>query len=191
MNRREALKRVGLLLGGTVISSQLFLTACSTENNGNRSNDSFLDSDVDLLNEIAETIIPETDTPGAKAAGVGSFMAMMVPDCYTEQNQENFRKGLEKVRSNFQKEYGKTFTEASVEERREFLNKLDSEMNTYTQIRHAKDPEHYFRIMKELVLLGYFTSEIGCREARRYVQTPGSYEACIEYEDGARAWMSP
>lgn len=191
MNRREALKRVGLLLGGTAISSQLFLTACSSEDDGNRSNDAFSDLDIDLLNEIAETIIPKTETPGAKAAGVGSFMAMMVSDCYNEQNQECFRKGLTKIRTNFQEEYRKTFIEASVEERRYFLNRLDSDMNTYTQIKHVEDPEHYFRIIKELVLLGYFTSEIGCTEALRYAQTPGSYEACIDYNDGERAWMTP
>lgn len=191
MDRREALKRVGLLLGGTVISSQLFLTACSSEDEENRNQGSFSESDIDLLDEIAETIIPETDTPGAKAAGVGSFMAMMVPDCYSERNQESFRKGLTKIRTNFQKEHNHMFMDAAVEEQRAFLNNLDSEMNTYTQTKHEEDPEHYFRIMKELILLGYFTSEIGCTEARRYIQTPGSYDACKDYEDDARAWMSP
>lgn len=191
MDRREALKRVGLLLGGTVISSQLFLTACRTEQDSDGENGPFTQSDIDLLDEIAETIIPETDTPGAKAAGVGSFIAMMVPDCYSSKNQDNFRKGLEKIRANFQKEYNHTFMNAPVEERRAFLNDLDSEMNTYNQIRHDDDPEHYFKIMKELVLLGYFTSEIGCTEALRYVQTPGSYEACVDYVEGKKAWMSP
>lgn len=116
---------------------------------------------------------------------------MMVSDCYSEQSQESSRKGLTKIRTNFQKEHNHMFMDAAVEERRAFLNNLDSEMNTYTQTKHEEYPEHYFRIMKELVLLGYFTSEIGCTEALRYVQTPGSYEACIDYEDGARAWLTP
>lgn len=191
MDRREALKRVGLLLGGTVISSQLFLAGCSSEDEEKRNQGSFSESDIDLLNEIAETIIPETDTPGAKAAGVGSFMALMVPDCYSSENQNSFHKGLEKVRSNFQKEYNHSFMDAALEERRAFLNNLDTEMNNSTQIRHEDNPVHYFRIMKELVLLGYFTSEVGCTEARKYVQTPGSYEACVGYKEGERAWMTP
>lgn len=190
MDRREALKRVGLLLGGTVISSQLFLTGCSSEDEEKRNQGSFSESDVDLLNEIAETIIPETDTPGAKAAGVGSFMAMMAADCYSEKNRESFKNGLEKVRSNFQKGYNHSFMDAPVKERRAFLNNLDSEIYSYNQTKDEEDPEHYFRIMKELVLLGYFTSEIGCTEALRYVQTPGSYEACVDYTEGERAWMT-
>lgn len=191
MDRREALKRAGLLLGGTVISSKLFLTACSSEEGRDENSGSFSESDINLLNEIAETIIPETDTPGAKAAGVGSFIAMMVPDCYSEKNQKNFRQGLEIFRTNFQKKYGHTFLKAPVEERRSFLDHLNSEMNTYTQTRLEDAPEHYFRILKELVLLGYFTSEIGCTKALRYVQTPGSYEACIDYNQDERAWMTP
>ncbi len=81
--------------------------------------------------------------------------------------------------------------DAPVEERRIFLHNLDSEIYSYNQTKDEEDPEHYFRIMKELVLLGYFTSEIGCTEALRYAQTPGSYEACIDYADGERAWMTP
>lgn len=191
MDRREALKYVGLLLGGTVISSQLFLSACSSESKRDKKDSAFSKTDIDLLNEISETIIPTTDTPGAKAAGVGAFIGSMIPDCYTERDQKIFHEGLGTFRDSFQQEYGHSFLEATTDERRSFLNQLDVEMNVYTGEKSESDPEHYFRILKELVLLGYFTSEIGCTQALRYLQTPGRYEPCIDYVEGERAWMYP
>lgn len=190
MNRREALKNVALILGGTVINSRAFISCCSSGNAGEKIR-MFSQSDIDLLDEIAETIIPATDTPGAKAAGVGRFMAMMVPDCYSSRDVENFRQGLNEIRQTFKTEYRHTFLDAEPAERREFLNNLDSEIDSYNETRNSEDPDHYFRIMKELVLLGYFTSEVGCKQARRYAQTPGRYEACIDYTEGDRAWANP
>jgi hypothetical protein len=52
----------------------------------------------------------------------------------------------------------------------------------------AAPPSHYFRMMKELALLGYFTSEIGCTQAQRYVETPGHYDPCVPYTPGQKAW---
>lgn len=188
MDRRQVLKYVGLLLGGTMVSNQLFLAACSSEN---RRGSTFSEVDIDFLNEISEIIIPTTDTPGAKAADVGSFIELMIPDCYTEKDQKSFHDGLIMFRDSFQQEYGHSFMEGKADERRVFLGQLDVEMKVYTGEKSESDPEHYFRILKELVLLGYFTSEIGCTEALRYLQTPGRYESCIDYVDGERAWMYP
>ena len=49
-------------------------------------------------------------------------------------------------------------------------------------------PAHYFRMMKELTLLGYFTSEIGCTKAQQYVETPARFDPCVDYKPGDRAW---
>lgn len=192
MNRREALKNVAIILGGTVISSQAFLSGCSSSGSEAGADDEpFSSSDIDLLDEIAETIIPATDVPGAKAAGVGSFMAMMVSDCYSEQNHKSFREGLDKIRSDFKDTFDHSFTEAQPEERSRFLSNLETEVYSYNETKNNGDPEHYFRIMKELILLGYFTSEPGCTLARRYKQTPGYYEACTDYTKGEKAWSTP
>jgi hypothetical protein len=52
----------------------------------------------------------------------------------------------------------------------------------------ADAPAHYFRMMKELALLGYFTSEIGCNQAQRYVESPGRWDPCVPYSAGEKAW---
>ena len=52
----------------------------------------------------------------------------------------------------------------------------------------ADNPTHYFRMVKELSMLGYFTSEIGCKQAQRYVESPGRYDPCVPYTPGQKAW---
>ena len=83
MNRREALSRVAIIMGGTVIGSEAFLTGCKASTK----TVSFSKVDIAFLNEVAETILPATNTPGAKEAKVGEFMTVMVNDCYEEDNQ--------------------------------------------------------------------------------------------------------
>lgn len=186
MNRRDALKNVALLMGGTVVGAQAFLSGCTSTDR--TINDLFFQSEVDLMDEIAEVIIPATDTPGAKAAGAGNFMAMMVLDCYDENNQKVFKEGLEKIKTDFRQKYKTDFLKASHEDRHEFLTQLDLEQAKYTQSKAQDAPSHYFRMMKELTLLGYFTSEIGCTQSLRYVEVPGRYEGCIPYQKGDKAW---
>jgi hypothetical protein len=52
----------------------------------------------------------------------------------------------------------------------------------------ADAPAHYFRMMKELAMLGYFTSEIGYTQAMRYVESPGRFDPCIPYTEGEKIW---
>ena len=94
MNRREALSRVALILGGTVVGANVFLEGCKPGDKKAAAAGTFSDGDTAYLDEIAETIIPTTNTPGAKAAGVGAFMTVMVNDCYDEKDQQVFFEGI-------------------------------------------------------------------------------------------------
>ena len=190
MDRREALRSVAFLMGGTIIGAQAFLTGCqeTTEQKVDHFNSLFSEQDILLMDEVGETIIPTTDTPGAKATGIGAFMAMMVLDCYDEQQQKAFRNGLNTIRENFEQKFGHSFEDGKPEERESFLGKVAQEVWPYYRNRKEGDPDHYFRMLKELTLLGYFTSEIGSNQALRYIQTPGRYEGCIPYEKGGKAW---
>ena len=93
MNRRDALSRVALLLGGTVIGGELFLSGCTSADKKIGQSVDFTADDLAYLDEIAETIIPATDTPGAKEAKVGQFMGVMVKDCYKPNEQRCSWKG--------------------------------------------------------------------------------------------------
>lgn len=187
MNRREALERVALIFGGTVIGGAAFLQGCKTSDKS-----AFVFSltpeQITLLDEIAETIIPTTNTPGAKAAKVGEFMQVMVTDCYEEKDQQIFIEGLSKIDEATKAKYSKAFMDVTAEERTALFNEINKELKAYNDSKKEGDPNHYFAMMKQLTLLGYFTSEIGATQALRYVAVPGKYEGCIPYQKGDRAW---
>ena len=189
MNRREALSRVALIMGGTVAGAEFFLSGCKS---GDRSAAGLPLSkeDIALLDEIAETIIPATDTPGAKAAKVGEFMNTMVMDCYEEKDQKTFLDGLKKINESCNKSHGHDFMAATAEQRKEVLTAFDKEAREYQANKKSEDPAHFFSLMKQLTLLGYFTSEIGATQALRYVAVPGKYEGCIPYKKGDKAWAT-
>jgi len=187
MNRREAIASVAWLLGGTVVGADL-LTSCTPK--AKQVNELFDQDQVAVLNEVADTILPATKTPGAKAANVGPFMAVMVKDCYTPEDQQVFIKGLKQLDKASQQKYKKTFMELEGKHRTALLTALDAEQRAYMRDKKPEAPSHYFRMMKELTLLGYFTSEAGATQALRYVAVPGRYEGCVDYKKGDRAWAS-
>jgi hypothetical protein len=184
VTRREAIRRVSALLGGAVLIGQsAWLAGCAT---GQRQ--LFSDLDVALLDEVADTILPDTKTPGAKAAEVGAFIARMVQDTYDSREQAVFRDGLETLERESRRQSGSGFMESSPAQRLALLARLDLEAIEYTRRPESGDRPHYFRMIKELTLLGYFTSEIGCTQAQRYVETPGRFEPCVTYTAGDKAW---
>jgi hypothetical protein len=192
MNRRDALTRVGLLLGGTVVGAELFLSGCkntSTPNLG-AGGTNFSNDDIAYFDEIAETILPATDTPGAKDAKVGAFWATIVKDCYTENEQKVFLDGMKKLNDASQQKNGKSYLDSTPEQRHDLLVALDKEQKDYMATKKKDDPTHYFRMMKELTLWGYFTSEPGATKALRYVAVPGKYVGCIDYKKGDKAWAT-
>ncbi|HRO44980.1 gluconate 2-dehydrogenase subunit 3 family protein [Agriterribacter sp.] len=190
MNRREALSRVALILGGTVVGANVFLEGCKPGDKRTATAGTFSDADIAYLDEIAETIIPTTSTPGAKAAGAGAFMTVMVNDCYDEKDQQVFFEGMKLLNEASDKKFGKSFMDIDAGERKTLLTETDTEAKEYMAKKKPEDPKHYFRMMKELTLLGYFTSEIGATQALRYVAVPGKYEGCVPYTKGDRAWAT-
>ncbi|MEO9020833.1 MAG: gluconate 2-dehydrogenase subunit 3 family protein [Ginsengibacter sp.] len=185
MNRREAVQYISLLLGGTLVGGNAFLSGCKSATGVSVT---FTDADISLLDEIADTILPATKTPGAKAAKVGQFMTVMVNDCYEEKDQKIFHEGMKKLNDLSKKNYDQLFMKINVQQRHDLLVKLDSEQKDYMKNKKDDEPSHYFRMMKELTLLGYFTSEIGYTKARRYYERPGKFESDIPYQKGDKAF---
>lgn len=204
MERREAVKYISILLGGAVIGAEAFLTGCKTKTG---STTDWTAEDVAYLNEIGETILPRTSTPGAKDANVGEFMTVMVNDCYVEADQKAFREGLEKLNDASDKKFGKNFMSITPQQRTELLTEIDKEAKDYQkkvgEFNNAENKKekdeiakgnknyvkqhmapHYFTMMKQLTLLGFFTSEAGMTKAVRYLPVPGRYEGCVPYKKG-------
>ncbi len=192
MNRREAVSRVAFILGGTVVGANLFVDmACNPSSKEAGDVNSFFSQDrIAYLNEVGETILPKTSTPGAKEAKVGEFMAVMVKDCYTPEDQKIFIEGLSKLDEAAEKKGGKKFIELDAAQRTVLLMDLDKEQKEYQKNKKEEDSNHYFRMIKELTLLGFFTSEPGATKALRYIQVPGRYDGCVPYKKGDRAWAT-
>jgi hypothetical protein len=186
MHRREALQRVAVILGGTVVGADLFLMGC--KNDERKTSMTFSEEDVPYLDEIADTIIPTTDTPGAKAAQVGKFMTVYVNDCYDDQHQQIFHEGMTKLDDASRKKFDNGFMKLNAQQKHDLLVELDKAQKDYQKSKKKEDPPHYFRLMKEITLLGYFTSKIGATQALRYIETPGHYEGCVPYKKGDKAW---
>jgi len=183
MNRREVLQTVSILLGGTIIGGQAFLNqACSSPS---QSKGFFSPYQLDLLNEIGETILPATETPGAKEANVAEYMQAIVADCYTEDEQQIFFNGLNDLENRCNKEFSKKFTQLDYSQKHNFLLKLDNEHIIYMKNKKSEDPVHYFRMLKELTLTGYFTSEPGATKFLKYVPVPGRYDGCTDQKPWA------
>jgi hypothetical protein len=182
MNRRDALKSVMLLMGGTVIGSTALLTGCAPDSQLKDLN--FSPEDLSFLDEIGETIIPTTDTPGAKATKIGEFMQMMVKECYDADQQTTFIAGLNSIRTDFKAETSKDFMDATAEERLAFLNGLHQK---YVASGEEKQPE-IIHMLRDLTVLGYFSSEIGATQALRFVESPGRFDPCVDHKKGDRAW---
>ena len=187
IDRREAIRRVTAVLGGMALVGGDALVAAAVEPERRAAAmrqgvGRFTPQDVALLDEVADTILPETRTPGAKAAQTGAFMALMVTDTYSERDQAVFREGMEQLKA-------APFMTMTPAQRLSRLEQLDREQQTHMDARRGTDtPRHYFRMMKELALLGYFTSEIGCTQAQRYEEAPGRFDPCVPYTPGQPAW---
>ncbi|MEO8335185.1 MAG: gluconate 2-dehydrogenase subunit 3 family protein [bacterium] len=190
MNRREAVARLFAITGTMAVGGELFLAGCRAPEAAKRTV-AFSTADIALMDEIADTIIPATDTPGAKAAKVGAFMAMTAHDCYDDASYASLRGGLQTIDDASRKRHGKSFMDSTPADRTTLLDELDADQRAHTLKRSAGEPVHYFRLMKELTLIGYFSSEIGCTKALRYVESPGSYDGNAPYKKGDRAWYNP
>jgi hypothetical protein len=227
INRRDAIRRVSALLGGIAFvgGSDLLAAVEKAGIAAPLAPGKFSAQEVAFLDEIAETILPETKTPGAKAAKTGAFMALMVTDCYSPAERKAFLDGMRKVDEAARKANNVAFMAATPAQRLAVLTALDHEQKRVMDAREAADrrrkglarvtadeaeakaenvpgsvvgaaetgarePAHYFRMMKELALLGYFTSKIGCTQALRYVEAPGRFDSCIPYTPREPAWAS-
>jgi len=196
MNRREALSRVALVMGGALTAPTMiaFLDGCKTKDTATGAQFTFDPDQLNLVSEVAEVIIPKTDTPGAKEAKVGEFVQKMLKDCYYEKDQKSFMAGLSKLED-------KDFMKATPEERITLLTAAEQESidelkrigDERTKAKEAgKEFDEpgvpFFRLMKELTLLGYFTSEPGATQALEYMAVPGRYDGCIDLKPGQKAW---
>src|SRR4051812_8400361 len=138
LSRREAIRHVTALLGGVaLVGGSSLLAACEQARTVQLTPGAFSAADIALLDEVADTILPTTKTPGAKAAKTGAFMALMVTDTYSPAEQQAFREGIRKVDVATSKAHNVDFMSATPEQRLDVLAALDREQKTVMDARPA------------------------------------------------------
>jgi hypothetical protein len=182
MNRRELLSLIAAATGTAMIGGTALLSGCATRT----APANFSAENIALLDEIAETILPRTNTPGAKDAKVGEFMSVYVTDCYTLDERAIFHKGLLTLEESCNKTYNRSFMALQQSEREDFVNQLDRQAKAEV----AAGKTHYFTMIKQLTLFGFFTSEPGGTQVLRHAPIPGRYDGNMDYKVGDRGWAT-
>jgi len=194
MDRRAAIKRTVFLTGAALSASTItaVLNGCQAEaSTATGWTPHYFDTgQAAALSEIAETILPATDTPGAKDVGVPQFIDHLAATCLPEDEQETLGNSLKQIETEAQTKHGKSFIALPPDERLALLNDIDAEASSVEAVPNDLGEAEWsgFLKLKQLVLLGYFTSEKVGTEVTAYLPIPGQYKPCPPYKEGQPAW---
>ncbi len=181
ITRREAVKTATVLVGGILLTTNGVLVACARDPNIAAGKILSVD-DQSLIEQIADTLFPTTpSSPGAKAAGAGAAINLLLTDCYEPAEQQRVVNGLKELRRACDARCGGEFASASQPAREQLLRAIDAEAL-------KAGPSHYFGVVRDLSHRAYFSSEIGMTKARRYMLVPGKWIGCMPLAPGQRSW---
>jgi hypothetical protein len=162
------------------------------------------------LDVVAELIVPATDTPGARQAGVPQFVDKAVGDYCTPADAQAVRTGLDRIDADARAAHGTPFVSLTPDQQIALLKRYDAEARgprvataavgrgeTETGLSNqpsgavvAPKGPPFFPVLKDLVTVGYFTSELGATKAVRYDPVPGAYRGCVPLSQIGRAWAT-
>lgn len=189
MDRRELLHRASMMLGGFITASAAsgILAGCIAMPEpvaGAKSGFLTLE-EMTTITAMADQILPKTETPGALDVGVPAFIDRMLAGYYTDKERGIIRAGLVAVSTDAAEFRGKSFAALTPEEQVTLMKAYDQE--AYSPRATSPDP-HYFRLIKELTLLGFCTSKVGATTLMRYEQTPGPFKGDVPVSAIGKVW---
>lgn len=193
MYRRDLLKFSSLLLGGAVSGSVSNALAAAAPIHSGLSETIFNEGQQVSVALLSEMIIPTTDTPGAIEAGVPDFIATIVSEWYKTDERGSFFRGLKSLDEYCQAVDDSSFHNASEDLRLEALRKQEqiAREHPVTESDQANTEEQpFFDQIKELVVVGYYSSEIGAKQEWRYLPMPGQYDGDYDFSQVERQWVS-
>jgi len=179
MNRRQAFKNIGAMFGVNLILPIQRAISGDYEPNNLINHNSFTTSQYQQITAITETIIPQTDTPGAKEADVSIFIDMMLSTWYKKDEKELFLSWLDKFNMHVIENFRKSFNELNLKDQNTSLEMLN-QGKIFDLHNGGKD---FFVQIKQLTVLGYYTSNIGMTVERRYLPNPGKYDGEYLYKN--------
>ena len=198
MDRRALLKIAGLALGASLSPSCRRALESGADLVAPPVGGSLSDAQLEIITTLAELIIPETETPGATAAGVPSFIHQIVVDWYTPAERQIFLEGLAELAVIADRHWSTSFMALDPERQSQVLTELEPPMEDLSGTRPisasalgpgAGGDQPFFVKLKELTVLGYYTSEVGARAELTYRPVPGAYDGDAVFDDTSRQWI--
>jgi gluconate 2-dehydrogenase gamma chain len=200
MNRREAIQKAALTLGYAISASAAFgvLQGCKAKPDLTYKPDFFTEEQALTISELSEIILPRTTTPGAKDAGVPGFIDSLLKEVYSKEQQEKFLKDLSAFDDEARKNYGDGFGQCKKEDQLTFVKKKHEEALSsvgrsgaegWWNTADGNETPFIIRV-KELTILGFFTSEPGATQVLQYNQVPGPFQGCVPLEKVGKAWAT-
>jgi hypothetical protein len=187
LNRRDAIRGLALAVGvGASGWAERALAAASPAPALTWTPSALTQDQARLLDVVAELIIPATDTPGARAAGVPQFIDRAVADYYTKDQVDQLLGGLARMDADARAAHGDVFAALTPEQQVTLLTAYDQEGGA----ARGQGQSHFFPALEDMVTVGYFTSEPGATEALKYDPVPGAYHGCVPLAEIGRAWAT-
>lgn len=206
MNRREAIQRVALLMGGAISAPALLgvLEGHAKEPGADWKPSVLGKNEWAVVSRIADIIVPRTDTPGALDVGVPAFIDTMLKEVYSKASRERYLQGLHDFDAAAKAAHGKSFLELSAPQQKALVQKFQDAAIAEERAASAQEqkkllqevrgtamlvqrteptvwahPRPFILTTKELTLLGFFTSKAGATQVLQYVAIPGAYHGCL------------
>jgi len=183
MDRRNALKTISLGTGLSLSSGFVIaiLNGCKAKYDPGYQPLVLTPEQDKMVAELVELIIPTTDTPGAKAAGVNQYIDTALAKAVPEDEKVTFIKGLEDLDYRSNEQHGDDFVNCTPEQKVDMLKKLESESKKTVE-------KTFFDLLKEATVFGYYTSEIGASEELKYIHVTGTYKGDVPYSEVGRSY---
>lgn len=185
-NRRSVIKHMAIACGLILSSSSLNSLATILGNPADlsRRKAGLLNANqLIMLREISEVIIPTTDTPGAIAAGVHEFINQFAMGCLNKKEQQQLILGVEKISTQSNPLYQKTFETLSLSQKIELLTRMEKAESPFDSTDRTN-----IKYIKGLVTFAYYTSEIGASQELAYLTIPGGYKGNFKFKGVGKAW---
>ena len=195
MQRRDILKFTALALVGGLSGSLARNVMAGALPSNKVALKLFSEEQRSMVATLAEVISPKTDTPGAIEAGAPAFIEMMAQDWYKDGERKIFFDGLAGLNSYCETQYKKRFIACSAEQRTAALKDAETQAKAYRPPMNlgflSKDVDEntpFFTKIKELTVLGYFTSEVGSKTELAYNPMPMRYEGDYDFSKTGHQW---
>jgi hypothetical protein len=203
MDRRQILQRAGMVLGGAVSSgtAMALLSGCAaspdpspdkTPSAAPQAGRWLSAEEMLITTAMADQILPRTATPGALDVGVPAFIDLLLADWQPAREKATLRAGLARAQMDARNAHKAAFWTLRPEQMVALMTVYDQEAFEQGRrtVSDANPPPHFFRLMKEMTTVGFFSSEVGATQVLKYAAVPGQWQADIPYSDVGRAWAT-